>query len=333
MTILSLCSGIGGLELGIEHATDAEVVCQAESDPYARSVLARHWPDAVQVDNVAKIGSEWKGVDIVCAGLPCQPHSLAGLRGGSDDERDLWPEGNRILQVVQPKVFILENVPGLLTSRTDNSDERTKGLFFLRILRDCQAAGYLVRWDHCPASAVGALHRRDRIFLVATRSNEGWPAMSQLPIQERLFGGPPAVEWPRAGAWSGHAYESVPLWPLPDGEFWPTLSARDWKSGKHGPMTEARNNSRPCNEVAWKAMGKPNDTPNLCPTWCESFMGFPVGWTLPEGPNLRGAKVLPPDPNPRLVRGQSRDRIRCLGNSVYPPAAEAVTRALVHLSS
>ena len=213
--ILSLCSGIGGLELGIEQATGARTICQVERDPFARSILARHWPGVQQLDDVRSVDGTFKGkAGIVCAGFPCQPHSLAGSRNASNDERDLWPEMARIMREVQPQAAIFENVPGLLTSRTDPQNDATKGHFFLRILRDLETAGYLVRWDCCPASAVGAVHRRDRVFIVATRTAAGWPAMSSMPITpESMWGQHQALGWPRAGAWmGGRAYQARPLW-------------------------------------------------------------------------------------------------------------------------
>ena len=216
--VLSLCSGIGGLELGIEQATGARTICQVERDPFARAILARHWPGVKRMNDVRDVDSTFRGVaDIVCGGFPCQPHSLAGSRKAGDDDRDLWPEMARIMREVQPKAAVFENVPGLLTSRTDPKNDATKGHFFLRILRDLEAAGYMVRWDCCPASAVGALHRRDRVFIVATRGPAGWPAMSMLPIApESMWGHPQPLEWPRAGAWSGgSAYLARPRWPVP----------------------------------------------------------------------------------------------------------------------
>ena len=290
-TILSLFSGIGGLERGIEAATGARVVCQVERDPFARRILARHWPQAERMDDVAAVGPEWRGVDLLCGGFPCQPHSLAGEREAGDDERDLWPETARILREVQPKAAIFENVPGLLTSRTDPKNPATKGHFFLRILKDCQKAGYLVRWDCCPASAVGAQHRRDRVFIVCTRNGGGWQNMTLSPIQEPLFGTNP-VDWPRAGAWAGQAYEARPRWPVVEAR-WPTPLASDWRSGKCSDNYDAVR-ARPLREVIWHESGKP-ESGALNPAWVEWLMGFPPGWTLPEAEEGTVTVTLPPD--------------------------------------
>ena len=320
MTILSLCSGIGGLERGIEAATGGTVVLQVERDTYAQKVLARHYPGVPILNDVVLVDDSWRGVDIVCGGFPCTPHSLAGDRMAGDDDRDLWPEMARILNVVRPKVAVFENVPGLLTSRTVTDDPSTAGHFFYNILRDCQSAGYYVRWDCCPASSVGALHHRDRVFLILTRtpiqeSREVWP------FQCRMFG-LSQMEWSRAGAWSnGQLCESDRRWPTP--------TARDWRNGKHSEET-ARRNTRPLSEVAWLAAGRP-DVGTLNPEWVETLMGYPVGYTAHEGPSMRDVPALPFTADtdvPWFVPNYNyrKNRIHCLGNAVVPAVSEAVAR-------
>lgn len=91
MTIGSLFSGIGLLELGLERAGLGDVAWQAEIDPYCRAVLARHWPDAVRYSDVREVTSEATRVSVMCGGFPCQPFSVAGKRSGLSDERWLWP--------------------------------------------------------------------------------------------------------------------------------------------------------------------------------------------------------------------------------------------------
>ena len=110
--------------------------------------------------NIRDIRTERRlGIDIVSGGFPCQPHSVAGKRQGSSDERDLWPEVRRILSEIRPRWFVGENVPGLLSSN--------HGDFFGGILSDLAALGYFVGWCTYGAVDVGAWHRRDRVFIVA----------------------------------------------------------------------------------------------------------------------------------------------------------------------
>ena len=159
LTVGSLFSGIGGLDLGLERA-GMVVKWQVEIDPYCRKVLAKHWPDVECYEDVREVGAHnLEPVDLICGGFPCQPVSCAGQRKGTDDERWLWPEFYRLIRELKPRWVLGENVPGLLSIDA--------GRVFGSILRDLAASGYDAEWDCIPASAVGAPHRRDRVFVVA----------------------------------------------------------------------------------------------------------------------------------------------------------------------
>ena len=162
MRIGGLCSGIGGLELGLERAGVGETVWQVERDGYCRSVLAHHWPGATRSEDITT--TDWstvEHVDIVCGGIPCQPFSYGGNRGGTDDERWIWPAAVECLRVVRPDYFILENVAALLT---DDSDA------FGMVLADLSALGFDAEWSVVSACSVGAPHTRDRVFVLAYRT-------------------------------------------------------------------------------------------------------------------------------------------------------------------
>ena len=159
LTFGSLFSGIGGIDLGLERA-GMQCRWQSEIDPYASRVLAKHWPDIPNLGDVTKI--DWRNVertDVVAGGYPCQPFSYAGSRNGADDPRHLWPMFAECICVVRPRYALLENVAGHLT------------LGFGHVLADLAALGYDAEWDCIPAAAVGAPHRRDRVFIIATRRN------------------------------------------------------------------------------------------------------------------------------------------------------------------
>jgi DNA (cytosine-5)-methyltransferase 1 len=113
--------------------------------------------------------SAWSGaaIDIISGGFPCQPHSVAGKRKGAGDERNLWPEVRRILSEIKPRWFVGENVPGLFSSNG--------GDFFSGVLADLAALGYVTGWCCYGAVDVGALHRRDRVFIVAHAKHIGQP--------------------------------------------------------------------------------------------------------------------------------------------------------------
>lgn len=159
LTVGSLFSGVGDLDLGLERA-GMRVAWQVEIDDYATRVLARHWPNVPRFRDVRECGRHnLAPVDLVAGGFPCQPHSLAGKRSASGDDRDLWGEFARILRELKPRWVVAENVPGLLSSEA--------GRFFGRVLWDLAASGYDAEWDCLPAAAFGAPHLRDRVFLVA----------------------------------------------------------------------------------------------------------------------------------------------------------------------
>lgn len=159
LTVGSLFSGIGGIDLGLQRA-GFEIKWQVEIDEYCQKVLAKHWPDVARYGDIRNVGKHnLEPVDLICGGFPCQPHSLAGKRQASDDERDLWSEFYRLICELKPSWILAENVPGLLSSED--------GRFFGRILRDLAQERYDAQWQSLPANAFGAPHIRERVFIVA----------------------------------------------------------------------------------------------------------------------------------------------------------------------
>ena len=160
LTHLSLFSGIGGIDLAAEWA-GFESVAMVERDKYCQKILAKNFPNAKIYEDVLEFnGNEYRHkIDIISAGFPCQPFSLCGKREGASDERALWPEVVRIISEVKPKWFLGENVPGLLAS--------DRGNYFGTIINSLDALGYRVGWCCYGAKDVGAVHKRDRVFIVA----------------------------------------------------------------------------------------------------------------------------------------------------------------------
>jgi DNA (cytosine-5)-methyltransferase 1 len=155
LTVGSLCSGIGGLDLGLERA-GMDVIWQAEVDPYASKVLAKHWPTIPNLGDITT--TDWSSVDrpdLICAGYPCQPFSLNGDRRGADDPRHLWPIIATAIRHLAPRFVVLENVRGHISLGLD------------KVLGDLACLGFDAEWGVVPACAVGAPHRRDRVFVVA----------------------------------------------------------------------------------------------------------------------------------------------------------------------
>ncbi len=167
--ILSLCTGGGGLDLGVELAVpNARVVCGVEWEASACGYLAAAMeagcldPFPVWSDLRSFDGRPWRGVvDLVTAGYPCQPFSVAGKRRGADDPRHLWPHVARIILESDPAIVFLENVGGHLR------------LGFEQVGDELRAMGYRVAAGLFTAEEVGAPHRRERLFILADRCSVG----------------------------------------------------------------------------------------------------------------------------------------------------------------
>lgn len=169
MRIGSLFSGIGGLELGLERAGVGRVVWQCEIDPFCRAVLAKHWPDVERFKDVRDLHPPT--VDVLCGGFPCQDLSLAGKRAGLDGGRSgLWWEYARIIEEVQPRGIVIENVAGFRGGALDT----VAGWITER--------GYAVECTRITAADVGAPHRRERVFVVAYADGE-WQPQQGGPVR------------------------------------------------------------------------------------------------------------------------------------------------------
>lgn len=177
----SLFSGIGGFDLAAEWM-GWETVLQCEIDPFCQKVLRKHFPSSILYEDIRKLnGKRHRGeIDILTGGFPCQPFSTAGKRRGSEDDRFLWPEMLRIIREIQPRFIVGENVSGL--SSIDG------GMVLEQIYTDLEDAGYEVAPPlTIPACAVGAWHRRDRVWIVAHLNKDSEPAVTQhAKIQRKL---------------------------------------------------------------------------------------------------------------------------------------------------
>ena len=162
----SLFSGIGGFDLAAE-SMGWKNIFNCEWEEFPRQVLKHHFPNAIQYGDIKQLDAtnHLGGVDILTGGFPCQPYSLAGKRMGKEDERHLWPEMCRIIREVQPRWVVGENVRGLIGWNG--------GMVFDEVQADLEAEGYEVTPYVLPAAAVGAPHRRDRVWFVAYAHDKG----------------------------------------------------------------------------------------------------------------------------------------------------------------
>lgn len=172
MRVGSLFSGIGGLELGLEHGLRAaglvpKVVFQVERSAFCRHLLARHWPHAQRFDDVCTVGASiLPAVDLLCGGFPCQDVSAAGGGEGLGTEDNptrsgLWFQFRRIIEETRPRWVVVENVA--------SGAKR----WLPRVRRDLWTRGYASVPVGISAAEVGARHRRERVFVVAHLDGQG----------------------------------------------------------------------------------------------------------------------------------------------------------------
>jgi DNA (cytosine-5)-methyltransferase 1 len=160
MNVLDLFSGIGGFSLGLERA-GMRTVAFCEIDPYCRAVLAKHWPDVPIHSDVRELTAGGFRADVICGGFPCQDVSIAGDRAGLSGARSgLWAEMRRCIGELLPRFVIVENTTGLLN------------LGMEIVLGELAALGYDAVWHCIPAAAAGAIHPRDRVWIIAHHRGE-----------------------------------------------------------------------------------------------------------------------------------------------------------------
>ena len=188
LTFGSLFAGIGGFDLGLERAG---MVCkwQVEIEPYARAVLAKHWPDVPRHDDVRTFPTadrDWR-VDVICGGFPCQDISNAGRKAGLAGTRSrLWHEYARVVGELRPRYVVVENVSALLERGMD------------AVLGGFSDLGYDAEWHVIPASAVGAPHRRERVWIVAYTNDESEPDVPKHDEPWRVVPTIEASDWWKA---------------------------------------------------------------------------------------------------------------------------------------
>lgn len=296
----SLFAGIGGLELGLERAGLGRTTVQVACDPFALSILERHWPEADRFTDVREVsGADLGRPEVLCGGFPCQDVSQAGKGAGLQGERSgLWVEFARLIGEVGPEIAVLENV-AILTRR---------GLD--QVLGDLASLGYDAEWDCIPASSVGAPHQRDRIFIVAypndSRHLDGssriFPTETRFPAQRE-----PVASGPLVAHANGHARDEGR-----SGDAAEVQGRRDTHRGGQRPdLPDAEGARLPVGEGSCRPEAR-QSRPE-CP-------GGNAGVWAPEPGVGRVADGVP-----------SRvDRLRCLGNAVVPQVAEYVGGLIVN---
>ena len=303
LTVGSLFSGIGGLDLGLERA-GMHVKWQSEIDPYACKVLAKHWPNIPNHGDIKQI--DWRTVepvDVICGGYPCQPFSTAGKRRGTDDPRHLWPWVRDAISALRPKYAILENVRGHLS------------LGGTTVIGELAEIGYDAEWRVVSAAGVGAPHRRDRIIIVAYPNSHNEPNVAKHDDTFRLVANTDCCDTP-----NGRQCANV------SGQ---DRSGRDDRAGSKSDFRQiglggAGKNTRILanahSERCQKSLRK----------GARVFAGNNVGRSGVECRPNDGWWEIEPNVG-RVADGVSSrlDRLRGLGNAVVPQVAEYIGRLVM----
>ncbi len=338
--VLSLFSGYGGLDAAAVDVLGGRVVAHAEIEPAACRVLAHHFPHVPNLGDVT--GVDWATVgpvDVLTGGFPCQDVSLAGRRLGirHDTRSGLWAQVAAAVDVLRPRLVLIENVRGLLSARAHHPAHTDSDLapcpwclerpddVPLRalgaVLGDLADLGYDAAWQLLRASDVGAPHERARVFVLAwPRRAPADPADVGRERSRRARGRPggPADGGRATAADPGRAGS-------PHG-----VPRRSASAGQAGVGAAERRRAGARDAVPWGPYGP------AVRRW-EAVLGRPA--PAPHDPGRAGPRLSPrfvewlmglPDGHVTDVPGLTRtDMLRVLGNGVVPQQAATALRLLL----
>lgn len=299
-----MCAGAGGQALGLERAGFFHNAL-VELDQHACSTLRHNRPawNVIEGDLTFFDGRPYKGIDLLAGGLPCPPFSRAGKQLGSDDERNLFPTAIRLVEEIQPKAVMIENVRGILDAVFE--DYRTY------IAGELRKMGYFTAWKLFQASDYGVPQLRPRVIFVALKEPYAdrfvWPTPSSRStntVGETLFDLMAENGWEGARVWAKNADDIAPT--LVGGskkhggpDLGPTRAKRAWAElgvdgsgiASHAPMPGFEGN------------------PKLTVRMAARIQGIPDDW------EILGAKT---------------NSYRQVGNAFPPPVAQAVGTQIRH---
>ena len=177
----SLFSGIEGFGLAA-HWAGIPTIWQVENNKFCQKILRKHFPNATIYNDIKELNyDELEPVDIISGGFPCQPFSQAGKRGGTKDDRYLWPEMLEVIKGVKPRWVIAENVPGII------------GMELKDIKSDLEGIGYKTECFDIPACGIGLQTMERHIWIIATSISFGQQRCKEIEnLQQRVEG-----EFPR----------------------------------------------------------------------------------------------------------------------------------------
>jgi DNA (cytosine-5)-methyltransferase 1 len=301
-TTVELCAGAGGQALGYEQA-GFEHVCLVEIDKHACATLRLNRPgwNVLETDIADLRGQDWKGVELLCGGLPCPPFSIAGKQLGKDDERNLFPHALRLIDEIRPQAVMIENVKGLLEASFSQFREEWD--------HDLAKLGYKTGWKLMNACDFGVPQLRPRVVIVAFRKSLAgrfeWPVAQAFPagtVGEVLGDLMAENGWQHAREWAMGANTIAP-----------TLVGGSHKHG--GPDLGPTRSRKAWAELGVDGSGLANEAPSA------NFSGMPK-LTVRMAARLQGF------PDDWHFAGGKTQSYRQVGNAFPPPFAKAVAERI-----
>jgi len=318
-THLDLFSGIGGFALAAKW-NGYRTVGFCDNEPYAQSVLKKHWPEVPCHKDIREVRGElYAGVTLLTGGFPCQPFSVAGKQRGKDDNRYLWPEMLRVIQEARPAWIIGENVAGIVNLALD------------QVCADLESQGYEVEPIIVPACAVDAPHRRDRVWIVGHSKLNGLTASKTIGglFDESEEQRGKIEEWESSGAScaSSDVADSI------------SLSERSAHRSKEWGCVRGRKDEdiSQRNEVG---SNTPDSSENVADTFSQRGCGGNSEREYAEDAgqssrdsrdNSRGVATWLAEPNVgRVANGipNRSHRLKGLGNAIVPQVASEIIRCI-----
>jgi DNA (cytosine-5)-methyltransferase 1 len=284
---VELCAGGGGQALGLELAGFRHEAA-VEYEPHFCATLRRNRPkwNVVEADIRNLQGRDYRGVDLLAAGVPCPPFSVAGRQLGADDERDMFPTALQLVEEMQPRAVLFENVQGFASAKFE--------AYRLELLRKLTSLGFQPDWRVLQASDFGVPQLRPRFILVALRAADAehfaWPAGNgqKRLVGESLLDLMSANGWPHAGAWAQKAAAVAP-----------TVVGGSKKHG--GPDLGPTRAKRQWLQLGVDGMGIANDAPSadaaadhaprLTVRMVTRVQSFPDAWEFAGGKTVQYRQV------------------------------------------
>jgi len=299
---LELCAGGGGAALGLERAGFAHAAL-VDLDPHACATLRGNRPywNVIQADIRRFDATYWRGIDLLSAGLPCPPFSIAGKQLGADDDRDMFPSMLKIVKATQPRAVLIENVRGLLTGRFESFRARLDAAF--------DRQGFDTQWAAFNAADFGVPQTRFRVFMVALLRGVTGPLRWPTPNEDEA----PTVGGSLGDMMAARGWRGAPAWVKGAAAPAPTIVGGSHKHG--GPDLGPTRARREWAALGVDGLGLANEPP------APDFAGMPR-LTVPMVARLQSF------PDDWRFAGSKTHAYRQVGNALPVELAFTVARAV-----